>query len=88
MSFGGLRDIGEWAESRGNKERGVEMLRGGEDGGDERRRGIDVMTREGGHAVPGVCSPFEKAGWVDIRILCRLSKVSRASKVCRAQTLK
>jgi hypothetical protein len=66
-SFGGLRDIGEWAGSRGNKERGVELLVGRRmtlvRRGEERRE-RDVMTREGGHAVLGVCSPFEEVGWM------------------------
>jgi hypothetical protein len=56
-----LRDIGEWAESRGNNERGVDRKRGGEDGGYEREWEVNVMTREAGHVVLGVCSPFEEA---------------------------
>jgi hypothetical protein len=58
------------------------------DGGNEKRREVDVMMRERGHVVLGVCSPFEDAGGLISEFLCCLSKDSRAGKVCRAQTLK
>ena len=53
MSFGGMRDIGWWAESRGKKDRAVKSYgerkmaaaRGGV------KREVRVMARGGRHAV-------------------------------------
>lgn len=52
MSFGGMRDIGWWAESRGKKERTAKSYGERKMAARGRlKRKVRVMTRGGGHAV-------------------------------------
>jgi hypothetical protein len=56
----GILESGQRAAATKNE--GSRYRAVGRDGGNERRREVDVMMRERGHVVLGVCSPFEEAG--------------------------